>query len=199
MAFSNIGRRASLAGALCAVLAVGGAQAQTAAPTDVFAVFKRVCADNGGAYARTTAAGEIQSWTRMPFPIPIPTGEATLKRKTIRAKKMPGGGFGMFFAGDGQLKGKQPAAFQMCAIAGQPADFAAVLRQTQAWMNQPAVAGEKGMRSFRYHQAPDGRRTPLDPGKLREIAAKAGPGTIVSVDIVPEKNTTVISYSIIKL
>jgi hypothetical protein len=66
-------------------------------------------------------------------------------------------------------------------------------------MGQAPISGAEGARSFRYHQASSGARTPLPAGKLRELAAKLGPGTVISVDVQPQKSTTMISYSTIKL
>lgn len=198
--FWSTGRALAAMAACAPVLGGAGASAQTPPQPELFGLFKRVCADNGGVYARTIAAADVQSWTKVPFPLPIPTGDAKLSKKTIRAKPTPGGGYRMFFAGDGELNSKDARApFQMCAIGAKPASFGAVVAQVQQWMRQPPVAGEKGMRSFRYHLAPDGLRTPLEPGKLRDLAPKLGPGSVISVDVAPQKDLTLISYSIIKL
>ncbi|MBW3558203.1 MAG: hypothetical protein KY449_00330 [Proteobacteria bacterium] len=199
VSFGNTGR-ALAAAAGCALLLGAPASAQTAPTPELFGLWKRVCADNGGIYARTITAPEVQGWSRIPFPIPIPSKDAKLNKKTIRAKALGGGGFGMFFAGEGELKSAvRPAPFQMCAVAFKPGEFADVLRQAQAWAGQPAVAGEDGMRSFRHHLSADGRRTPLEAGKLRELASKLGPGTVISVDVAPSQGAAVISYSTIKL
>lgn len=202
MSVSVNAKRALAAAAGCGLL-LGGAQAgaqSTSAPTpDLFGMFKRVCADNGGVYARTIAAPEIQGWSKFPFPIPLPTKDAKLHRKTIRVMKS-GETMGMFFAGDGELKSAGRAApFQMCAVAIQPAAFDATVQKAQALTGQPAVAGEDGMRSFRYHQTAGGKRTSLGAGDLKVIAPKLGPGTLVSVDVAPKQKLTLISYSIIQL
>jgi hypothetical protein len=199
MSVSVNAKRALAAAAGCGLL-LGGAPAGAQTPSpDLFATFKSVCADNGGVYARTIAAPAIQGWSKLPFPIPLPIKDAKLTRKTIRVKKS-GETMGMFFAGDGELKSAgRSAPFQMCAVAIEPAVFETTVQKAQAMVGQPAVAGENGMRSFRYHQTADGKRTALGAGELKVIAPKLGPGTLVSVDVAPNKKLTVISYSIIQL
>lgn len=188
------------AAAGCALLLGGaGARAQATAP-DLFGAFKRVCADNAGVYSRTTAAPDVQSWSKFALPLPIPTGEARLSRKTIRAKALGGGAFGMFFAGEGALKSPDRSLpFQMCAIAVKPAELGAAVRQVQAWTGEAPTATAKGVSSFRHHLAADGRRTALGPGKLSDITAGLGPGTVVSIDVALQRGATMISYSTLKL
>ena len=200
MAFQQIARRAAAAGALCGLLAMGGAQAQTAAQPDLFGVFKRVCADNAAVYARTTAAPEVQGWKAVNFPFPMPSSGGKLRRKAIRVQTAGKGAFSMFFAGTGDVEvGARRAPFEMCAVGAKPADMAGAVRQVQAWTGQTAQAGPRNLRSVRYHLGPEGRRGLVGPGKLSEVAAKLGPGSVVSVDIVPQAGATVISYSTIKL
>ena len=191
-------RAVALAG--CGLFAVGPALAQAPAQQpDVFGIWKRVCADNAGNYDRTSAAAaRLEGWPKFGLPLPLPTGEAKLRRKVIRAHaKEP---FGMFFAGDGEVVTKERRLpFQMCAFGVKGADLAATVRQAQELTGQSPVSGTEGARSFRYHQTANGARTPLPAGKLRELAAKLGPGTVVSVDVKPQKATTLISYSTFKL
>ena len=194
-------RPAATAGALAALLLTGGAQAQTTpAAGELFGQFKRVCADNAAAYARTTAAPEVQAWKVINFPFPMPAGGGKLRRKTIRAQPAGKGAFSMFFAGTGDVEvGARRAPFEMCAVGAKPSDMAQMVRQVQAWTGQTAHAGPKNSRSVRYHLAADGRRAPVGPGKLSDIAGKLGPGSVVSVDVVQQAGATVISYSTIKL
>jgi hypothetical protein len=195
MAFIGGAERAFAAAAGCALLA-SPAAAQT---PDVFSAFKRVCADNQAVYAHTTEAPEIQAWAKVPFPVPLPTSEAKLDRRTVRVSKTPKG-VALFFAGQGRMQsGGSAAPFEMCAVGMEPTDFAGVVRLAEGMTGQAAIPGERGMRSFRWHEAADGRRTSLPAGKLREIAPKLGPGTLVSVDLVPKNKLTVVSYSTVKL
>jgi hypothetical protein len=194
-------RRAAPVGALCALLLAGSAGAQTApAQAELFATFKSVCADNAAAFARTTAAPEVQSWKAINFPFPMPAGGGKLRRKAIRVQTAGKDAFAMFFAGTGDIEvGARRAPFEMCAVGVKPADLPGAVRQVQAWTGQTAQAGPKNSRSVRYHLTPDGRRAPVGPGKLSDVAAKLGPGSVVSVDVVAQAGATVISYSIIKL
>jgi len=196
----NIGRALAVAAGFGLMLSGSGAAAQTSAPADLFGTFKSVCADTAGAYARSTAAPEVQGWKIIKFPLPLPTGGAKLRTKTIRAHTPEKGAMSLFFAGSGDVEvGARRAPFEMCAIGAKPADKASAVRQVQAWSGQAPQAGPKNSTSFRYHQAAGGERKPVGPGKLSEVAAKLGPGTIVSIDIVPQGGVTVISYSTIKL
>ena len=194
-------RRAAAAVAGCALLLSStAATAQAVPPPDLFSLFKRVCADNEAVYASTTAAAEVQSWSKFALPIPLPTGGAKLRQKTIRTKGMGKGAVSLFLAGTGEVQaGAKRAPFEMCAIAAKPGDVHGAVRQVQAWIGQPPQLGEKNSRSFRYHRTSAGLRTPLGAGDLRDIAAKLGPGTIVSVDVALQGGAAVISYSTIKL
>ena len=185
--------------ALAALVAAAPAQAQAPASVGVFEPFKRVCADTGGDYARATAAPEVQSWSKFPLPIPLPVQDVKIARKTIRAKSLGGGAMLMFFAGQGEMKrAGRTVPFQMCAVGAQPSDFQAAVRQVQAWTGQPPAASGKGVMSFRFHEA-DGKRTPLKGGKLKEATAGLGPGRVISVDVAPQKRTTMISYTLLSL
>ena len=206
-AFGAWGRTVAAASGCALALSAGAARAQPAqaraqAPSPVpglFAQFKRVCADNSGDYARTTAAAEIRGWSKLPFPMPIPTGEARLSRKTVRTTSAPGG-FGMFFAGEGLIKaGARRLPIQMCAIGAKPAGFAAAVSGIEAWAGQSATPSDGGVRSVRFHQAPTGARAALKRGALQDVVADLGPGTVVSVDVRPQNALTLISYSIIQL
>jgi hypothetical protein len=201
MRFNTMARRTAAAGALCGLLGAGGSQAQTApAQAELFATFKSVCADNAAAFARTTAAPEVQSWKAINFPFPMPAGGGKLRRKAIRVQTAGKDAFAMFFAGTGDIEvGARRAPFEMCAVGVKPADLPGAVRQVQAWTGQTAQAGPKNSRSVRYHLTPDGRRSPVGPGKLSDVAGKLGPGSVVSVDVVAQAGATVISYSIIKL
>jgi hypothetical protein len=193
--------RAAAAALGCGLLAGPTvASGQPAAPAGLFSTFKSVCAENAGAYARATAAPEVQAWKRINFPLPLPTGGAKLRTKTIRAHTPAKGSTSLFFAGTGDLEvGGRRAPFDMCAIGAKPSDKAAAVRQVQAWSGEAPQAGPKNSTSFRYHQTAGGERKPVGLGKLGDVADKLGPGTIVSIDIVPQGGVTVISYSTIKL
>ena len=181
-----------------ALLLAGPAGAQTT--PDLFGTFKRVCADNNGAYTRTTAAADVQSWSKFSLPIPLPTGGAKLRQKTIRTKGQGKSAMSLFIAGAGDLPaGGKRAPFEMCAIVAKPGNFSGAVRQVQDWMGQAPVAGEKNSRSFRYHVNPAGVRKPLGAGEIKTLAGQLGPGTIVSVDVAPQGDAAVISYSTIKL
>ena len=201
MRFNTMARRTAAAGVLCGLLGGGGAQAQTAlAQPGLFATFKRVCADNGAVFTRTTAAPEVQSWKAINFPFPMPAGGGKLRRKAIRVQTAGKDAFSMFFAGTGDIDaGARRAPFEMCAVGVKPADMAGAVRQVQAWTGQTAQPGPKNSRSVRYHLTPDGRRGAVGPGELKDVVGKLGPGSVVSVDVVAQAGATVISYSIIKL
>jgi hypothetical protein len=71
-------------------------------------------------------------------------------------------------------------------------------REVQAWLGQPPTSAEKGVTTFRFHQA-GGKRTPLAPGKLTEAAKALGPGEVVSIEVAPERRSTRIGYMSFKL
>jgi hypothetical protein len=180
-------------------LGVSPAAAQAPASAAPFETFKRVCVDTGGEYARVVAAPELQSWSKFPLPLPLPIKDVKIARKSIRAKTLGGGAVLMFFAGDGQMKtAARTVPFQMCAIGGKPADLATALRQVQGWTGQAPVDSGKGVQSFRFHEA-GGKRTPLKGGKLKEALAGLGAGRVVSVEVAPQKDTTMISYTLLSL
>jgi hypothetical protein len=183
-------------------LAIGAspAAAQVMAPAPLFDTFKRVCADNRGAFARTTVDPEVQSWKRFALPIPLPLKDVKLSEKSIRVKSFEGGVLRMFIAGSGSTTSADgPARFEFCSIGGKPADLQAVIREVEAMVGQPPIKGEKGTTSFRYHQAASGKRTPLPAGKLREVAKGHGPGEVVSIDAAVQRGQTIINYTSIKL
>jgi hypothetical protein len=186
-----------LLGALA--VAATPAAAQPAAPAPLFETFKRVCADTQGSFARASAHPDVQSWKRFPLPIPLPVKDVKLSEKSIRVKSFEGEALRMFFAGTGSTTfADQPARFEFCAVGGKPADLQAVIRELQALTGQPSIAGEKGTTSFRYHQSPGGKRTPLPAGKLRQVAKGHGPGEVVSIDAAVQRGQTIISYTSIK-
>ena len=199
-------RRALILG-LCAAAASGAAWAQakpTATPAPaappLFDTFKRVCADTGGVYARAIAAPEAAAWKRMSLPIPLPVKGVKLSSKTIRVQSFAGGATRILMAGTGRTRfGDQPnAAFDFCAITGKPADPQAATRQLQAWAGRAPSAVEKGVTSFRWHVAPDGRRTSLGAAKPSEQARALGPGSIVSVDVTQKMGQTILNHTTIR-
>ena len=190
-------KRALLIG-LCAAGVAGAAAAQTAAPP-LFDTFRRVCADTGGVYARTVAAPEAAGWKKVTLPLPLSVKDVKLTAKTIRVQSFAGGATRLFMAGTGQTRfGDKPAAFDFCSVVGKPGDTPAAIREAQAWAGRPPSAVEKGVTSFRWHVAPDGRRTPLGAGKPSDQAKALGPGAIVSVDVTQKMGQTILNHTTIR-
>jgi hypothetical protein len=111
---------AAFAALTCGLVATDSASAQTAAAPELFDIWKRVCVDNAGDYDRTSAAAaKLEGWPKFGLPLPLPTGEAKLRRKVIRARaKEP---FGMFFAGDGEVVTKERRLPSRCARSASKA------------------------------------------------------------------------------
>jgi hypothetical protein len=185
---------------LTAMLAVVAAPAAAQAPAapDLFDSFRTVCGDHRANYDRTTAAAAAKGWKAFPLPIPIPFKDGKLRRKSVRFQEVAGGHL-MFFAGQGEFAAKGgPAPFEMCAVAIEPAALAAAVRPLEAWAGAPAERSADGKLSVRFHEA-GGKRQPLPAGKLKELAKTLGPGTLISIDGVPNKGGAVLTYTVVKL
>ncbi len=188
-----------IAAAAVAVCFATPAVAQApAAPA--FDSFKQLCADTGGVYARASTAPQLESWSKFPLPIPIPaTSGAKIRSKTIRVKSMGKGSALVFFAGQGDfVSGKKTSPFDFCAVGGRPGNMQDALRQVRAWTGQQPIETEKGVMSVRYHES-GGKRTPLGPGKVKELAGTLSAGTLVSVDVAERQGTTMISHTVVRL
>ena len=184
-----------------ATLALGFSPAAAQAPTapDLFDSFKGVCGDNHAVFDRTNAAAAAKGWKNFPLSIPIPFKDGKITRKSIRFQALAGGGHVMFFAGQGEMKGKTvKAPFETCAVAVDPAGLPAAVRKLESWLGLPAERAADGKFSLRFHEE-NGARRSLPAGKLKELANTLKTGTLVSIDGMPHKKGAVLTYTVVKL